>query len=172
MFETIYKRKSIRRYTGEKVSDEQLAEIIKAGKAAAVGRGNYKNVLFTVISNREMIDQLEEIEAEIYGKEVHPFFHAPQLILISVKPIAEEPDNTEFASVGCIAQNMQLAATELGVGSCMVWGAIRRTVTPEMLERFEVPAGYFPCGSVILGKTNDDFEVNQNRHEIEVHYLD
>ncbi len=172
MLETIYKRKSVRRYTGEKISDDQLAEIIRAGKAAAVGRGNYKNVLFTVINNRKYIDQMEEIEAEIYGKEVHPFFHAPQLILISVKPIAEEPDNTEFASVGCIAQNMQLAATELGVGSCMIWGAIRRTVTPEMCKELGIPEGYYPCGSVTLGKTNDDFEVNQNRHEIEVNVLD
>ena len=35
MFKTIFSRKSIREYTGEKISSEDLNKILEAGQAAA-----------------------------------------------------------------------------------------------------------------------------------------
>ncbi|NLJ95386.1 MAG: nitroreductase family protein [Clostridiaceae bacterium] len=173
MFNTIFSRKSIREYTGEKISSEDLEKILEAGQAAAVGRGDYESLLLTVISNQDLIDEIEANDSKIMGEESHPFFGAPQIVLISVKPSDTEPSNVEFASVGCIAENISLAATELGVGSCLIWGAIRRALgNEELLKKFELPKGYFPCGAVTLGKTNVKFEAKKNRHQIKIKYID
>lgn len=173
MFKTIFSRKSIREYTGEKISSEHLNKILEAGQAAAVGRGAYESLLLTVISNQDLISEIETNDSEIMGEERHPFFGAPQIVLISVDPFEGEPGGIEFSSAGCIAENMSLAATELGIGSCLVWGAIRRALgNKELLEKFELPKGYYPCGAVTLGKTNVEFEEEKNRHHIKINYID
>lgn len=49
--ETICSRKSVRTYTGEQITEEQLNTILKAANAAPVGMGQYEGVHLTVITN-------------------------------------------------------------------------------------------------------------------------
>lgn len=45
--ETICARKSIRSYTGEQITEEQLNHILKAADAAPIGMGQYENMHLT-----------------------------------------------------------------------------------------------------------------------------
>lgn len=172
MWKTIFSRRSIRSYTGEKASPDQLQQVLKAGQAAAVGRGRYDSIHLTVISKQAVLNAIEDHVSKLMGEEVHPLFGAPQMILISVKPGGKEADNVELSSVGCIAQNMSLAATELGLGSCLIWGAVGRVAKTDLVIQFELPEGYLPVGGVILGQTREQFSEDSDRHHIEVQYLD
>ena len=62
---------------------------------------------------------------------------------------------------------MSLAAVELGLGSCLIWGAVRVLNTrPDLLAELPIPEGMKPCCGVIVGKTDVEYtlrEVAENR---------
>ena len=60
MLETIMKRKSVRSYTGESVSEEKLNIILKACDASPVGMKQYESLHLTVITNKELLNKMEE----------------------------------------------------------------------------------------------------------------
>ena len=59
MLDTILKRKSVRSYTGENISKEELDILFKAASASPVGLRQYENLHLTVITNKELLDKIE-----------------------------------------------------------------------------------------------------------------
>lgn len=162
-FENLYSRRSIRTYNGENLTDTELKEILKSAYAAPVGRALYDTLAITVITNKDYLARWEEATAEAFGEPgLHPFYGAPTVILIS-SIVGEAPqDNVNYSNAAIIAQNMTLAATELGVGSCLIWGAVRAlNVNPELTKELNIPEGMTPCCAVALGHTDEKFEVRE-----------
>ena len=84
--ELLYSRKSVRSYTGEKVSEELLQTILMAGQASPVGMGQYGNLHFTVIESPALLQKIDAAAGAMFGDPSrHPLYGAPTLILISVK---------------------------------------------------------------------------------------
>lgn len=167
-FENLYSRRSIRSYNGESITEAELKEILKAAYAAPVGRALYDTLAMTVITNKDYLTRWEEATAEAFGEPgLHPFYGAPTVILIS-SVVGEAPqDNVNYSNAAIIAQNMTLAATELGVGSCLIWGAVRAmNISPELIKELNISEGMTPCCAVALGHTDETFairEVPENR---------
>lgn len=162
-FENLYSRRSIRTYNGDNLTETELKEILKAAYAAPVGRALYDTLAMTVITNKDYLARWEEATAEAFGEPgLHPFYGAPTVILIS-SVVGEAPqDNVNYSNAAIIAQNMTLAATELGVGSCLIWGAVRAlNVNPELTKELNIPEGMIPCCAVALGHTDEKFEVRE-----------
>lgn len=158
--ETIYARKSVRTYTGEQIMEEDLNTILKAANAAPVGMGQYENVHLTVITNAELLEKIDAAGAAMFGKpDIHPLYHAPMLIVVSAKmPEVKTMENVTYSNAAIIVQNMALAATELGVGVCHIWGATMALQnTPELLKELPLPDGFLPCCAAALGKTEDSY---------------
>lgn len=158
--ETIYARKSVRTYTGEQITEEDLNTILKAANAAPVGMGQYENVHLTVITNAELLEKIDAAGAAMFGKpDIHPLYHAPMLIVVSAKmPEVKTMENVTYSNAAIIVQNMALAATELGVGVCHIWGATMALQnTPELLKELQLPDGFLPCCAAALGKTEDSY---------------
>lgn len=63
----IYKRKSIRKYTDEKVDEKDFTEIMKAAVQAPSGK-HKQNWHFVVVKNKEKIERLAEIIEEKNAK--------------------------------------------------------------------------------------------------------
>lgn len=159
--EAICARKSIRTYTGEQITPEELNTILKAANAAPVGMGQYESVHLTVITSKELLDKIDAAGAAMFGKpDIHPLYHAPMLILVSAKmPTVESMKNVTYSNAAIIVQNMALAAAELGVGACHIWGATMATVNaPEVLNALQLPEGFVPCCAITLGKTDGAYE--------------
>lgn len=159
--EAIYARKSVRTYTGEQITKEQLNTILKAANAAPVGMGQYENVHLTVITNKDLLEKIDAAGAAMFGKpDIHPLYNAPMIILVSAKmPQAETMKNVMYSNAAIIAQNMALAATELGVGVCHIWGATMAILNaPDILKALQLPEGFVPCCAVTLGKTDFVYE--------------
>ena len=148
-------RKSVRSYTGESVSDEQLKAILEAAYMAPVGMGLYESIHFTIITNQELLTAIDKIAAEFFkNPDIHPLYGAPMLIVISTNT----EGNVGSANVAAIIQNMSLAAVEQGVGSCYIYGATAAlTGNKELCAKLNLPDGFVPTGSIALGKTAEEY---------------
>ena len=172
-FQTLYSRRTIRSYNGEPVLPEQLQEILKAGYAAPIGRRRYDTLHLTVITDKAFLAEWERQVGLESGKEdAHPFYGAPTLILIS-SVVDEAPyGNVNYSNAASIAQNMALAACELGVGACHIWGAVRTLNNcPRLLARLPIPCGMVPVCSVAVGQTHETYALREIPVRIETSYL-
>lgn len=161
--ETMTMRKSVRSYTGEPISDEELEKILKAGYSAPVGRGMYDNVHITIITNKNLLNEINENAAKVTGDpNLKMLYGAPMLVLVSVKFQPPASENASYSNAACIIENMALEAVELGIGSCHIWGAIGMLGgRPDIVSKFELPEGFVPVSGIILGKTNETYEVRE-----------
>ena len=163
--DNLYSRKSVRSYTGEAITEAQLHEILKAAYAAPVGRARYDTLHLTVISNQDYLTKVEAAMAAAVGNpDLHPFYGAPTLILVSsTGPVM----NVNYSNAAIVAHNMALAATALGVGCCHIWGAVGALNGSEaLLKELNLPEGMVPCCAVALGKTEETYglrEIPANR---------
>lgn len=107
--EAIGKRRSVRDYTGEPIPREDLETIVDAGRMAATGY-NKQPWDFVVVTNPETINKLK-IAAQWMDK-------AGAIIAVVLDPSARFWLEDGSAAV----ENMLIAATALGYGSCWLEG--------------------------------------------------
>lgn len=160
-FETICSRKSVRSYTGESITNEELEKILLAANAAPIGMGQYDDMHLTIISNPELLKKIDIAGATMFGKpDMHPLYGVPTLVLASTKEPNKMMENVAYSNAAIVAHNIALEATELGVGACYIWGPTAAILTnPELMQELSLPEGFIPCCAIGLGKTNYKYEL-------------
>ena len=113
VLETIYNRRSIREYTNEEISIEQLREIVKAGIWAPSGLNN-QPWRFVIIQSPEIRESLAE--QTHYG---HIVRGAGALIAVYLNVEEMYDEVKDHQSAGACIQNILLAAEALNLGG--VW---------------------------------------------------
>lgn len=139
VLELMQRRRSIRKYTGEAVAEAQLNQILQAALLAPSGR-NIRPWEFIVVRNKESLRKMAASRQA--GTSMLP--DADCAIVV----VADETKTdvwTEDCSI--TMAYMQLAATELGVGSCWVQGRMRQTPDGGSTETYlqqllDIPANY------------------------------
>ncbi len=112
----IFTRRSVRSFTDEPVSDEQIEQLLKAAMQAPSAR-NQQCWEFIVVSKKDDIMKLTETHSG--GKALTK---APVVIIVlGNKDRMNTPDRWE-QDLGAATQNILLQATELGLGT--VWCGI------------------------------------------------
>lgn len=161
--EAIYSRKSIRNFNGEQLTECELNEILKAAYAAPVGRAMYDTLSMTVVNDQEVLKKWEQHMASVTGNpDLHPFYGAPTVILVSSEMPSAQMGNINYSNAAILVQNMALAATELGVGSCHIWGAVGvLNGEEELIKELKVPEGMVPCCAIALGHFDGEYEVRE-----------
>ncbi len=114
-YEAILKRRSIRRYKPKDLADEQIKKLLEAAMAAPSAHNN-QPWEFVVVKDKEMRGKLSK---------VHPYawMCAESPLVIVVCGDTGSPQWIDDCSAA--AENMLLAGTEMGLGSC--WIAARGT---------------------------------------------
>jgi nitroreductase len=107
--EAIQKRRSIRKFTGDIVPRTDLEKIVDAGRLAASG-SNRQPWDFIVVTDREIIAQLT-----VVGSWMRT---AGAIIAVVLDPYSHWWREDGSAAI----QNMLVASTALGYGSCWVEG--------------------------------------------------
>jgi nitroreductase len=107
--EAIRKRRSVRAYTGAPIPREDLLTIVDAGRLAATG-GNRQPWEFIAITDRKIIDQLT-VAAQWMDK-------AGAVIAV----VMDESSRWWLEDGSAAIENMLLAGTALGYGSCWLEG--------------------------------------------------
>ena len=159
----LFSRKSIRKYTGETISDNDLKLILKAANASPIAKARFDTVHLTIISNPELLNKIDNRAAEYLGNpNGHPLYGAPLLIVVSYKENNGMVDNVNYSDAAIVAHNMALAARGLNIGTCLIWGAIRAlNECPEILAELNLPQGFKPSCSIILGVSEDAYSLKE-----------
>ena len=122
--EAMQLRASCRAYRQEQITDEQLEAILDAAYLAPVGMGAFDTVRLIVVQDQEKLEKLNDLAADAAGNpEMRPTYGAPTLVYVCMK--ADTGDLLAGANVGCIMENMMLAAAEQGLGSVYLFGVCR-----------------------------------------------
>jgi nitroreductase len=159
----IRSRRSVRAYLPEQIKDEQLKAILEAGIYAPSGQ-NTQPWFFTVLQNPGLIDKVNDwiIDEAKYvanpkAREIAAtpnaaiFRKAPTVVVVS----GDKADPLVRESCSCAAQNMMLAAEEVGLGSCWIcyvgYLANRELFETSYRAELRIPVGYVPFFGLTLG---------------------
>lgn len=164
--ETIFSRRSIRRFKPDPIDPEQLDIIVDAGLRAPNG-GACQSVVMLVCQNKEINRQLGSISLEMYNDGYYPvsiaqpsaaddpsmkdgFYGAPVSITLFTPEIWQVgPYDAALA-----AENMILAAWSMGIGSCCIDRSKLTFATPygmDIRQKAGIPDDYAPQLHVVFG---------------------
>lgn len=145
--DSIFNRRSTRKYINIDLTKEQIEKILKAGMAAP-SAGNGQEWEFIVFKNKETKDKLMEVHKFAKALET-----APVAILVCGNKEKEAYKGTDWWIQDCSAsmENMIIEATFLGLGS--LWLGIHpyEERIEKVKEIFELPECVRPLGIVVLG---------------------
>lgn len=177
----ILNRRSTRAFSDRQVAKEDVELIVKCGTCAANGM-DLQPWHFTVIQSREM---LAKISAE-YRKyladpkkgaghrgagdpEYDCIYGAPTLIIVS-----GETDGTIVAvDCGNAVENMAVAATSLGLGSCFIASVsvVFEGSGASLKEELGIPEDFVPMFSLALGYADELPPEREERRKDAVNFV-
>lgn len=160
--QTIFARRSIRKYTGEPVSEEAIETLLKAAMAAP-SASNRKPWQFIVVTKRETLDALAK--AHRHGKML---FEAP--LCIAVCGDLTEMERFWVQDCSAATENLLLAATALGLGA--VWlGVYPRDERVTAVRRIlALPDRITPLSLTSIGHPAEEKEPRTQYNEARVHW--
>ena len=181
--ELIKTRRSIRKYTDQQVSREDVEKVLEAGAYAANAGGGQRSMVVAV-RNAELAARIGHMNmagfsrAGLVGNYVsrdHPsviddasikngFYDAPTVLCI----FCRERFLFSVADAFAIAQNMALEAHALGLGSCIVSRAETTFASnegQELLKSWGVPEGYICRAFVTLGYCDGPYPAPKPRRD-------
>lgn len=170
LIDIIINRRSVRRYKSCQITNGELDTILKAGRYAPSG-GNNQSTTFLVIQNQQILKELALlVEKEFASMSVdenmykslknsinlsknggYCFYHnAPTLVVTANK----KGYCNAFADCAVAIENMMLAATTLGIGSCwinqLVW-LDKNPAVCEFMRKLGIAQYEQICGAVAFG---------------------
>lgn len=148
IYELILKRRTIRRFKPEQVTEELLNKLVNAGRLAPSG-ANLQPLEFIVVNNSELVNKV--FPSLKWAGYIAPAGNPPEgkrptayvIVLINTEIRSQGGEVDAAAAI----ENMILAALEDGVGSCWL-GAIDRD---KLRTLFNIPQNYRVDSVLALG---------------------
>lgn len=183
VIEVINKRRSIRAYEPKPIPRDIINTIIEAGnQAPSAGREEegseeylFQPWRFVVVEDptfkqqlvetampiwKRFIDTIEETQPKLYENIMRLYqlkpepkdmvYHSAPVILFIIGPKA----NAVSCALAC--ENIMLAATSLGLGSCYVGFGMMITSNAEIIQALELTKKERIYGPILLGYPKDD----------------
>jgi len=156
-------RKSVRKYTDEKVKDEDLNYMLRCAMSAPTAM-NTRCYSFIVIKDKETHKKIASI-----NPAAQMILQAPLAILV-VGDAAKVRGNYMPQDLGAATQNLLLAATAKGYGSvwCGVYGNEEKQAAMEKL--FNLPSNIKAFSIVVIGKSADNSPAKNGWDETKIKY--
>jgi len=160
LINTILSRRSLRRYTEEPVTEEEIKTLLEAAMAAP-SASNRKPWHFIIITEREILNQLAE--AHQHAKMLN---EAPLCI-----SVCGDPNVSRFWVQDCSAatENLLLAITAIGLGA--VWCGVhpRPERVNEISKILGINAPIVPLNLIAIGHTAEEKEPRTQYDESRIH---
>jgi len=153
--EAIRKRRTVRRFKQKAVSNNEIIELLNAGRLASCG-GNMQRIRYIVIKSQDLVKKVfdETAWAALVKPKRNPEWgrNAPLLFVLLTASIKD--GNLIHADAGAAIGNMQLCATDIGLGCCWIGAFKKKTVSkilslPEDREALYLLAVGYPDESPI-----------------------
>ncbi len=141
----ILSRRSIRRYTSEKISKEDIETILKAGMTAPSAK-NCQPWEFIVVEDRDMLKTISEVSP-------HGGMLAEASFGIVVCNDTEKAVNFEYGVIDTSAatENLLLSAHGLGLGAVWIGVYPRMERVEKLKEIFHLPSNITPISMAAFG---------------------
>ncbi len=161
ILEAIYTRRSIRKFTGQVINNDDLNKVLKAGFSAPSAH-NIRPWHFIVVKDQEKLKEIAEI---------HPYAKMLPRAACGIIVCGDQKMQNKlgFLVEDCSAaiENMLLAAHGIGLGA--VWCGLHPIPDREgpMVNLLNLPANIIPVGMVVVGypaedkRTIDRYEKNK-----------
>ena len=162
--QAIAKRRSIRKFTDQTISLEQINTLLKAAMLAPTAR-NCQEWEFVVVRERDILNKI---------KEAHPY--AQMLATANCALIVCADMKREMApgywpgDCGAATQNILLAATELGLGSVWLGVYPNEERMKDMAAILQLPENIKPFNVIALGYPDEEKEDVDRFDTHKVHY--
>ena len=170
VIKNIEERRSIRKYKKDMIPKEIIEKIVEAGKYAPSGMGMQSSIIIA-ITNENLRDKLSKLNAKIMGVDTDPFYGAPVVLVV----LAKKNIPTHVYDGSLVMENLMLAASSLGIGSCWIHRAKEEFETEEgkdILRKLRInPDEYEGIGNCILGYKKEEGNLKP-RKENYVYYID
>lgn len=162
--EAILSRRSIRKYTDEPVSDEDIEKLLRAAMSAPTA-GNQQAWEFVVINDRKILEDIPKY---------HPFSqmlkHAPVAILVCADLERETKVGYWPQDSAAATQNILIAANAMGLGA--VWLGIhpREERVKGVRKILCLPDNIVPVSLVSIGQPAEKLPPADRYDKGKVHY--
>ncbi|MBQ9639312.1 MAG: nitroreductase [Bacteroidales bacterium] len=151
VLECLRTRRSIRKYSPQQITDEELTAVLEAGTYAPTGKG-LQDPWIVAVQKREQIETLVRMNATVMGVESNPYYDAPTIVLV----FASSPDKWANGILDgtLVLGNMMTAAHALGLGACWINREREMFATEEgraLMKQWGLPDGLVGVGALSLG---------------------
>ena len=164
--EAILSRRSIRRYTNDPVSDEQIENLLQAAMAAPSAH-NEQPWHFIVIKDRQILNQIPKF---------HPYAqmlkNAPVGICVCADLELEKDKGLGYWIQDCSAatENVLIAANTMGLGTCWLGVHPRDERKEAMVRLLCLPEHVVPLCIVAVGQPAESKKPGERRKADRIHY--
>lgn len=167
--EAIKTRKSVRSFKAQPVEREKIQAVVEAG-AMAAGTPMAGKRRFIVITNAELLTMMSDATKRVMATLPNPMFQkmaanpdfcptykAPVAVVIVTDNAADDNSRAMLtANAACAGENMLLAATSLGLGSCYLVSPTMAFFNPAFCTAVGMPEGAHAEAVIVMGYTDDD----------------
>ena len=177
-FETILARRSVRSYTPEPLDRNTIQSLLEAAVRAPTAM-HEEPWAFVVVQDHALLQRLSDLAKPIFVEEVrhrnthgsnHSFDHftrpdfnvfhgADTLIVICAKP------SSQFVAADCwlAAENLMLAATAVGLGSCVIGSAVAALNIHKVKAELAIPDDYSAIAPIVVGIPNGETKATSRK---------
>jgi nitroreductase len=168
LIDAIYGRRAVRQYQLDCPPEHVLRLLVEAATWAPSAM-NGQEWHFTIVTRQELLNQIaararlwlkentrwlgenQEVQTLLADPDFHMLHHAPVLIVISA------PSAGKWTAESCAvaAQNLMLAATGQGLGSCWIGMAQDWLNSPEGRAAIALPADERVVAPLVVGYANE-----------------
>ncbi len=151
VIEALLKRRSIRSYKPEQITDDELRTVLEAGTWAPTGMGR-QDPWIVAVQNPELLKKISRMNAAVWGRDIDPFYGAPTYVLVFGSDPAVWANSVPDGSL--VLGNMMNAAYAIGLGSCWINREREMFATDEgkaLMQELGLPEGLIGIGALALG---------------------
>ena len=159
----IFERRSIRKYTNQPVSDDDIEKILRAAMAAP-SAGNQQPWEFIIIKDKKLLNDITK---------VHPYSQmlkeASVAIVVCADPDRERHSGFWVQDCAAATENMLLEAQHLGIGSVWLGVYPRESRVKGIKELLNIPERIIPFSIVSLGYPAETKEPSDRYDNSRIH---
>lgn len=162
--ETIFTRRSVRRFTGEAVSEKIIEKLLRAAMSAP-SANNRQPWQFVVVNERDKLNKIADEHP--YGKMCHD---APLAMIACYDTDLESEESYGIQDVSAAIQNILLAARDCGLGSVWLGVHPRDDRMAGVRKIFNIPESLLPIGIVVIGHSEVEQKPIDRFQADRIHY--
>ena len=162
----LLKRRSIRKFKDEKISEELINELLIAAMSAP-SACNKKPWEFFVITNEEKLQELKK--ASRFAR-----YDAPLAIVVCgnlSKTLPLQLSTYWIQDCSAATQNILLRVTDLGLGAVWCGAHPQKNVEKKIKEILDLSDKLVPLNIIFIGYPNQEVEPRTQLEEKKIHYV-